>query len=1142
MRKSVKNSVFLKCGKVLLGVALALAFGACPQTTDDSGPVKVTDVTIQSGGADTLGYVLWAPADTNAAHPKSVTLDAVIAPANAADPAISWASSRPDVATVNDGVVTAAGAGEAVIIVTTHDGKHTALCFISVLPAETPFIPVTGVTVSSSISPNVNNRYDVPLNSDWQFVAEIVPADASQQGVIWESSDPAVAAIGTTGFVNALRVGTATITATTAGNKADGAPAIATFSVMVLSGEQTWYPPAGYVNTPLSPSDPVAFYGSYVMYMNERINLNDHTIYIDGTLSDAVVAAYPNVYNDFMAAYDDGAFKEGTEAQRMRVLIAPWVYWCDSLGRDNPATATAGVGTGLYGMALTGQAWLSLEGLSQDPYNVILCGNRGQSHGSNGNWTLFNITMTGEFLIENLTIANYCSLALEYPLNPALDVPARTTTSTQSQLVGGTGASRLLAKNSNFISRLNLMPPTGSRTLYVDCHFESTDDSLAAGAVYLHCDFDFFSNRPWGGLGGAVLLDSTFNSHIGYNDTTGQLLSKGDANGVVIDGKFIHPNPNMKAGWTLSPAATRRNYQYNVTMNGKQIVMSEDKPGVSVKLENHPKLLKAYRFVYGREVVYNTYNLLRGNDDWDPMQIKDKVAQASALDPDHLDYGKLPTQMTASVSPTALTYAPVNPETADTNYTVGTINPNTDTSVAGAITWTILSGNAGAILSAHTDPNRKTVTSANTTYGNIPVVIEAVSAYGLHAAVQLTSIPAQISAPTFTAGPAISYASGRLTLDYTLNVTTSGIEDQSLITWYRADDAGGTTNKIQVMTSRLNEPEPEYTLTSGDVGKYIFADITPKYQISPAGTLVSVAYAGAIATGEVANPNVVNINFRSFPVDKQELIAPGVWTRDLWRPWVGFQPAEFKRDTTQLNPALGAGNPAPLPNANPFVYKAGTSAMEYIYGHMVDVRFARLMYTPPVAAYNDMSITVELATEKTGQGFGSAEQYMDFMIKYDSATNSGYGLRVERIGASGSATVINLVKYDNVEYGVTSTTEGDPFYGPTTATPRITYLTDNGYHSNAGVVGGVSKLSKLYATFCTIELKVEGNTLSARVSRDGESRTGQVKDGTESYVPLELDYTHADIGASNFGGIMFSNTGTMSQNTTGLRFLDVEWQ
>lgn len=52
-------------------------------------------------------------------------------------------------------------------------------------------------------------------------------------------------------------------------------------------------------------------------------------------------------------------------------------------------------------------------------------------------------------------------------------------------------------KNCRFVSRLNLYPVCGAgRSLYEHCHFEQTDDALNGNAVYLDCEFDFYSGMP----------------------------------------------------------------------------------------------------------------------------------------------------------------------------------------------------------------------------------------------------------------------------------------------------------------------------------------------------------------------------------------------------------------------------------------------------------------------------------------------------------------------------------------------------------------------------------------------------------------------------------------------------------------------
>lgn len=62
----------------------------------------------------------------------SETLTAVVAPSNATNKGVTWTSSNPSVATVNDGIVKALKAGAANIKVTTADGGKTAMCRVRV--------------------------------------------------------------------------------------------------------------------------------------------------------------------------------------------------------------------------------------------------------------------------------------------------------------------------------------------------------------------------------------------------------------------------------------------------------------------------------------------------------------------------------------------------------------------------------------------------------------------------------------------------------------------------------------------------------------------------------------------------------------------------------------------------------------------------------------------------------------------------------------------------------------------------------------------------------------------------------------------------------------------------------------------------
>lgn len=142
---------------------------------------------------------------------KTITLTASVTPDEATDRTVSWRSTRPDVATVEDGVVTAVAEGSTVIIVTTVEGEYTDECSVKVNPAP---IPVTHITLSAT-------SLDLYKGNSGEIQATVFPANADDRNYTWSSSDPAVATI-ENGILKAIGGGTTTIAATATMNGVKG--------------------------------------------------------------------------------------------------------------------------------------------------------------------------------------------------------------------------------------------------------------------------------------------------------------------------------------------------------------------------------------------------------------------------------------------------------------------------------------------------------------------------------------------------------------------------------------------------------------------------------------------------------------------------------------------------------------------------------------------------------------------------------------------------------------------------------------------------------------------------------------------------------------------------------------------------------
>ena len=245
--------------------------------------------------------------------------------------------------------------------------------------------------------------------------------------------------------------------------------------------------------------------------------------------------------------------------------------------------------------------------------------------------------------------------------------------------------------------------------------------------------------------------------------------------------------------------------------------------------------------------------------------------------------------------------------------------------------------------------------------------------------------------------------------------------------------------------------------------------------------------------------HVIDTDFQNFPADPQPKILPGTWTLD------GYVAPEVGRNNT----------PRYTANPNSWTYGPGQSGSINYHGLYQTARGAHLFYTPAGSKYDDMTVRAKFAPNKnSGQGFGSAtEQFLDVYIKYDLATNTGYGLRIQRltteeinaIGYKGAGAVAGcaffLVKYEN------------------------------------GVMTPVSKkvMSSAFLAECTVELTAKNGRLLATVTSTEGFRNGDAFD-----YPREAQFD-VPVESNSYGGTGMLFTGTVGVNSVLVTGWQASW-
>lgn len=258
--------------------------------------------------------------------------------------------------------------------------------------------------------------------------------------------------------------------------------------------------------------------------------------------------------------------KQSSDTAWTEVYIAPSVYWIDNPDDAEIRKPLDGMREP-YGLMVSVNK-LRLIGLSASPKEVVIACNRGQTQGAIGNFTMLHIEGS-DVEAENITFGNYCNVDLNYAPNTRKSRRRRADAIVQAQLILCDG-DRYRARNCEFISRLNLCPFVGARSVvFDDCYFECTDDALCGTGTYNHCRFTFFSSKPFycTSKRGAVFYDCDIHSKV----SGVQYLTKVSDPVTMINCRWTSDDPNLRIEWSRNPDPRKLCTMVGCTLNADSL-------------------------------------------------------------------------------------------------------------------------------------------------------------------------------------------------------------------------------------------------------------------------------------------------------------------------------------------------------------------------------------------------------------------------------------------------------------------------------------------------------------------------------------------------------------------------------------------
>ena len=206
---------------VVMGVVTGVSEGVVTITARSSANEALLDtcvVTVIQSPVVIPTSIVLDPASASIKVGEEISIIAIVTPDEAENKTVTWVSNNPSVAVVDqNGNVTGVAEGTVTItVISNADPTVTAQIMVTVTAQVGPQPPVP--VLPTSIVLNPSGSASVESGKTLHLTATVLPANAADKSVRWQSSDPTVATVDASGRVTGVNKGTAAIIVTSNAN------------------------------------------------------------------------------------------------------------------------------------------------------------------------------------------------------------------------------------------------------------------------------------------------------------------------------------------------------------------------------------------------------------------------------------------------------------------------------------------------------------------------------------------------------------------------------------------------------------------------------------------------------------------------------------------------------------------------------------------------------------------------------------------------------------------------------------------------------------------------------------------------------------------------------------------------------------